>query len=313
MNIFTVMSAGVQLFKQKFPYNSSLKNRLLVAAGFGLFVFLFLWGFKPFDMTSLGNERQVLLVSIFYAVSAFACIAITTLVLPLLFPRFFEENKWTTAKQVLYMFFIVLIVGVVNCLLSVFIFNANVSLVNIFWFEGYALATAFLPITIYTLFKQNRLLRHFEQEAKVLEEKLQQKLADEKQVAITEKQTEQKEELILFTGDYQQEKLELHPSQLYYVAAASNYVKIYFEQKGRLQYSIIRITMKKVEESLAGRPAFFRCHRAYIVNLDKVQHVEGNAQGYKLQLPGVEELIPVSRNQNTEFSDRLLAVRGGKV
>lgn len=312
MNIFTFMSAGVNLFQQKFPYNNSWKNRLLVAAGFGLFVFLFLWGFRPFDMNSLGGPKQVLIVSVMYAVTTFACIVITNLVAPLLFPRFFEESRWTTGRQVLYMFCIVLVVGVANYLLGMFIFNADVSLANVLWFEGYAIGTAFLPITVYTLFKQNRLLRHFEQEAKTLEEKLQQKIAEE-QIVQPVAMPVQEETLITLAGDYQQDKLVLLPSQLYYIAAASNYVKVYFDQRGKTGYTIIRTTMKKMEETLAVWPVFFRCHRAYIVNLDKVQHVEGNAQGYKLQLPGVEELIPVSRNQNTEFSDRLLAVRNIKV
>jgi DNA-binding LytR/AlgR family response regulator len=55
--------------------------------------------------------------------------------------------------------------------------------------------------------------------------------------------------------------------------------------------------------------SFFRCHRAFIVNLDKIEQVEGNAQGYKIKLQGAENLIPVSRNLNREFSDRLLAFR----
>jgi hypothetical protein len=37
--------------------------------------------------------------------------------------------------------------------------------------------------------------------------------------------------------------------------------------------------------------------------------VEGNAQGYKIKIDGHDELIPVSRNLNNEFSDKLLAFR----
>ena len=67
--------------------------------------------------------------------------------------------------------------------------------------------------------------------------------------------------------------------------------------------------MKKAEEALEIWRCFFRCHRAYIINLDKVEHVEGNAQGYKVRLINTEESIPVSRNLNNEFSDKLLAIR----
>jgi DNA-binding LytR/AlgR family response regulator len=67
--------------------------------------------------------------------------------------------------------------------------------------------------------------------------------------------------------------------------------------------------MKKATETVAPYPVFFRCNRAYIVNLDKIEHGDGNAQGYKIKLQGTENLISVSRNINSEFSDRLLAFR----
>ena len=72
---------------------------------------------------------------------------------------------------------------------------------------------------------------------------------------------------------------------------------------------ILRSTLKKAEETLRPFPCFFKSHRAYIINLDKVIHVQGNAQGYKIRLQELEELVPVSRNMNTEFSDKLLAWR----
>lgn len=46
------------------------------------------------------------------------------------------------------------------------------------------------------------------------------------------------------------------------------------------------------------------------VDENSVRKISGhNAQGYKIKLQGTEDLIPVSRNLNSEFSDRLLAFR----
>lgn len=53
-----------------------------------------------------------------------------------------------------------------------------------------------------------------------------------------------------------------------------------------------------MEENLAEFPEFYRCHRTYIVNLQKVKHISGNAQGYKLHLENIDTLIPVSRSLN---------------
>lgn len=43
------------------------------------------------------------------------------------------------------------------------------------------------------------------------------------------------------------------------------------------------------------------------LNLYRVKEVIGNAQEYKIKLQEVDEMIPVSRNLNSEFSDKLLS------
>lgn len=115
--------------------------------------------------------------------------------------------------------------------------------------------------------------------------------------------------MVVFEAESKGERKTYHPTELVYIESASNYVKIYFTRKGAITYSIIRMTMKAAAESVAAHPVFFRCHRAFIVNLNKVDRVEGNAQGYKLRLQDVDESIPVSRSLNREFTDRLLEFR----
>jgi DNA-binding LytR/AlgR family response regulator len=50
---------------------------------------------------------------------------------------------------------------------------------------------------------------------------------------------------------------------------------------------------------------FYRCHRSYLVNLNYIRHISGNATGYKLHLEGVNDLIPVSRNLNNEIIEKI--------
>jgi DNA-binding LytR/AlgR family response regulator len=250
------------------------------------------------------------------------------LALPYLFPHFFKEATWTTGKQVLHTIVVIVVVGFVNYLLSPLLVDTTYSWRDMFWFQGITLAIAILPVTVFTLWKQNSLLKKFEQQAVVLEKKLKEKLDAEKQKAPSALPQEKKIDFpaITLTGDYQGEKIVLQPEELYYITAANNYIKVYFVKNASLHgkdsdektpvkpsYSIIRMTMKKAEETLEAWPVLFRCHRAYIINLDKVEHVEGNAQGYKIQLVNTEELVPVSRNLHGEFSDKLLAIRDNPV
>jgi hypothetical protein len=296
----------MNIFSQPFPHNTSLRSSLLTAVGFGAFISIFLLVFRPFE---LDKVPAMLLVksSLIFGLVTFYCIFASNFFLNFFFPHIFSEEKWTTGKQIINMGGIVILVGLVNYLVSPMLFNIRLTWANLFYYQGIAIAVGLLPITIYTLYVQNHWLQQFRQEAAALQKKLEQKRENEQPETPT--QAPATSEVIVFENDNQSEKKTIDASGLFYIEAASNYVKIYFEQKEKLTYSIVRMTMKKATESVYPYPVFFRCHRAFIVNLDKIEQVEGNAQGYKIKLLGTEERIPVSRNLNTEFSDRLLAFR----
>jgi DNA-binding LytR/AlgR family response regulator len=48
-------------------------------------------------------------------------------------------------------------------------------------------------------------------------------------------------------------------------------------------------------------PLYFRCHRAFIVNLDNVLDWKGNALGYQLTIRDYTQKIPVSRQKVKAF------------
>lgn len=300
----------MNIFNRKFPCDTSFKSHFIRAVAFGIFVLLFLWIFKPFHLDTLPAGRLFFVCSM-YGLAVFATLITTALVLPWIFSSYFNEERWTTGRQILLIAGNVVLVGLVNYLISPLIVSSNFSLRSLLWSQGVTLMVSLLPITIYTLVKQNILLRRFQQQASHLEKKLQDKLDPDRKQDPPHPTPEKKNEssVIELIGDYQGEKIILPPHELYLIAAANNYVKVYFTKNNKLSYSIIRMTMKKAEEALQPWPDFFRCHRAYIINLDKVQHVEGNAQGYKVRMDGLEEAIPVSRSLNNEFSDKLLAIR----
>ena len=292
------------MLKQPFPYEGGLKNHLAVAAFFGLFIFVFLMIFAPFNLDRYPT-RKLLGIALSYGLITATCIFILSSIFPVFFPAFFTESTWTTGKQILITAAIVFIVGLCNYLISPFLVDTKWNVQSALWFQGITLAISFLPVTVYILSKQNRLLRKFSQQAEKIDRKLQHSLEEkgkqEREEAIPQK--------IVLHGDYQNERIEVLADHLFLVSSASNYIKVFHLQKTLLVHSIIRSTLRKAEESLSTHPNFFKCHRAFIVNLDKVIHIEGNAQGYRIKIDGYDELIPVSRNLSSEFSDKLLAFR----
>ncbi len=63
--------------------------------------------------------------------------------------------------------------------------------------------------------------------------------------------------------------------------------------------------MSDVEKQLTVIPYFMRTHRAFIVNLKKVISKKGNALGYRLKLEGSKSVIPVSRQNISEFDQMM--------
>lgn len=297
---------ATQLLKQPFPYDASLRSSLGRAAFFGLFVFGFLLVFKPFDLDKFVFER-LLFLSAVYGLITFTCLFSCSIIIPRLFPALFSEARWTTGKQIIFIIFTVIVVGLVNYLISPLLVYTSLNLRDAIWFQGITILMALLPISFFVLFRQNRLLKKYSEQAASLEKKLMERQAAQEQPE--KKHSENSTAPIILTGDYQHEKVEVNTGNLHLIASANNYIKVYHEKKGSLSYSIIRSTLKKTEEILVDHTNFFKCHRAYIINLDKVIHVEGNAQGYKVKIQGHDDLIPVSRNLNSEFSDKLLAYR----
>lgn len=293
-----------EFLNNPFPHSPGFRSRFLTALGFGIFVSAFLLLFRPFEMDTL-PVTVIVKSSLSFGLVTFGCILGTNYLLEFLFPHIFQEEKWTTGKQILNEALILLMVAVINYLLFPVFFNISFTWANFLRAAGITLSVGLLPIIIYTLYKQNSWLQQFRKEAAELQRHLDEKKKEE----VEKKSPHSNEKEITITGDGQREKLSIRESELVYIEAASNYVKVYFEQKEKLAYTIIRTTMKKVEELFADSPVLFRCHRAYMVHLEKIEEVEGNAQGYKLKLVGTEERIPVSRNLNREFADRLLAVK----
>ena len=85
-------------------------------------------------------------------------------------------------------------------------------------------------------------------------------------------------------------KLCVSASNLYYLESDDNYIIVrYTDSAGDMKRYMIRSKMKTVEESFQGS-SLVRCHRKYIVNMDKVKVLRKEKDGYELDLDN--DLIP---------------------
>lgn len=91
-------------------------------------------------------------------------------------------------------------------------------------------------------------------------------------------------------------KLTINSESLYYMESQDNYVKIYYENHDKLHSYMLRSRTKTIEENLADT-SMVRCHRSYMVNVMKINHIKKGGKARYIVLSNNEiKPIPVSKS-----------------
>jgi hypothetical protein len=107
----------------------------------------------------------------------------------------------------------------------------------------------------------------------------------------------QRKNLIAFPDEKGELKITVMLENLLYIESADNYVTIHYLNKSKISHFLIRNSLKWMEENLTKESPLVRCHRSYIVNLDKVKVLRKNKGGIFMELDAVDTPdIPVSNS-----------------
>jgi hypothetical protein len=288
------------IFNRPFPPFVSGKKSLRTSLLLGLVVFAILFFIKPFGFDMMPVTKQVFF-AVMYGLASFMVGFLFLVLLPAIFPQMFNGMHWTVGKEILFFCSLVACVSVANVGVNMWLQSIPFSFSMFTIMVWNTLLVAVVPITIGILVKQQVLLHKYQAEARTIEAGLSEKPT---------KQFEDKPAIIeipstIISGDNQGEILELVPEDWLAAEANDNYTRIYFLKGSEAASVLFRCTLKKLEESLAGHPSCFRCHKSFLVNLARIEHIRGNAQGYRLHLPGLENTIPVSRSLNATIREKL--------
>ena len=102
------------------------------------------------------------------------------------------------------------------------------------------------------------------------------------------------------------ESVSLNITDLLYIEAVGNYVKVCHLRDGQVQTDMLRATMKQTEETLQDYPMIVRCHRAFLVNLRQVEQVISHAGSTQLLIKHCHESLPVSRSNMAQVRAAIL-------
>ena len=112
---------------------------------------------------------------------------------------------------------------------------------------------------------------------------------------------------IVLTGTTS-ETVTLRVTDLLYLEAVGNYVKVFHLEKGQVKTDMIRATSKQMEEDLRPYPMIVRCHRAFLVNLQQVEQIISKAGTMQLFIKHCNDYLPVSRSHTTGIKQAIQGI-----
>lgn len=275
---------------QRYPYE---ENKWKIIIPISLFIAFFLVIFQPFGLEGLQIDYKYYFLA-GYGLVTFLVLVLVMILLPAVFPGSFREEKWTIIKEFSHLLLIIFCIGVANLLYSTWFIDFRLTLPTFLVFQGFTLAVGVIPITALILIKQSYLKRKNTATAT----QINTLLPDQQHTATAG-------QILRITSDTGREEVTVSSSDLLFFKSEGNYITVGYLRNNRFHSSLLRNTMKYAEDILNEHPGFFRCHRSWIVNTERISRVSGNSQGLRLSLPGLDEEIPVARNLVGDFRSRM--------
>jgi len=263
-----------------------------------LFISVFIVIFQPFDLAYLEGTQAFFILAGYGGVT-FLALLLDLFLLPNLFPKWFSERFWTVKKQIYYFTWILFTIAVGNYLYTLnFTDLIKFSISGFFLFQFYTVVIGIFPVSYIVVFTQIKFQRK------------NQKATAEINLQLEENAQQPRDTLpVPISFGKGNEAFEIPTSELLFVEAMGNYIKVHFLLNGKSQTEIIRTRLKEVKNSLAHNPAIIQCHRAYIINLCNILKAEGNAQGYLLEVKGTDKKVPVSRKFIPQVKSHLYTLK----
>ncbi len=268
-----------------FPFYETFKQKIIVPFFLSLLIIITLILFNPSD-----NSEKITtqIIKVFtYGFITFAITAGINILLPVLFPKYFDTEKWNVKKMILFTLSSILLIGIANSLFAYRYDNPNQSsdffsfLLSVFY---QTLLIGFFP-TIILIFYGERIL---------YKKNTRKAIEIIKELRTNQNFTNSTNNNIVFAPNTKNE-LSISENDLYYIKSEGNYAKLIYQNEKDFKKKLIRSSLKEIEQNL-NPDIFFRCHKSYIINRNKISDVTGNAKGYLLHISELNTPIPTSRN-----------------
>ena len=290
--IYKIKNEYLLFLAQPYPFYYRGKTLAIIASLLFVLAILFLYIFEPFIVYTPEHKINYFWISFIHA-----CTPVAIIVLWSLFKTTSEtEENWNVRKEILLLAFFLLLTGVAQFLIRDIIYNNPNNWSWRYFIEEirntFLIGILFAIILISLNF--NRLNNKNRNTANALD--LSHNLI----------KSTPSNSIVFIETQTKSDDFELNLDNFVFAKADGNYVQIYTNKEG-INKLLKRITLKELESVLKPFSNIIKTHRSYLVNLNHLNSVTGNAQGYELKLDNCNKKIPVSRTMIKFFDSKMNA------
>jgi hypothetical protein len=270
----------------------NVKDKLGLYSSISLGIFLFILFFQPFP-NKYADLNTVLIFNAGFGAIAFVLLIIIRIVSPWLFQDQDlirqDENPITYFNG----FSILVLSSVAFAFYLKYVGETGITFYIMF---KIVLICFIIPISLmfYRVRNESR------QEIKLL---VKENISLKRQLDKIEENDRNK--MIEFISENITENLKLPLSSVVLIKSADNYVEIFYREENTPKKRLIRNTLKKIEQQLRAYPAFLRCHRTSIINIQYLEKLDRKINNYWIILKDFDERIPVSRQYILKLKETL--------
>jgi hypothetical protein len=274
-----------------FPMPDFQKTKFLISGYFGIFIFIFLFVFRPFGLESFGN--QIIYVSLGYGIVTFLVLVLNQFSFSLILIKAKNDDNWTVGKNILInsWFFISIAIG--NWFYDYLFLPDQIRCFNLFDYIFVTFAVGIIPSFLATFYFEGKY------------KKEHQTIATETNLAIKARKKTEKNKTFIIKGIGTEEIIELNQNDFILVKSDGNYCDFYYLTSNEITHKTLRITIKNVEELLKSASNIMRVHRSYLVNIKQVSRVSGNARNLTIYFDTFSLEAAVSRSYEREVTNAI--------
>lgn len=266
----------LQILKQPYPHSDSNRRKLFLSVGAGIFIAIFLIYFQPFGINEFESPDKILILS-GYGVITTSIMLFFYFVVPLAFQKSMKEENWTVGLEIVLFMSNFTFIAICNIIYSKINFFQSAGISDLINMVSYTFILGIFPAVAVVV---SNYIYHLKQYSHPPQPSNQTSVSQYLPITLT--------------AENEKDKLSFSDNELFYIESSDNYSTVIYERDGQIFKEIIRSSLIRLESQISSNH-ILRCHRSYIVNLDKVVKISGNAQGYKLHLKDSDFVVPVAR------------------